>query len=1050
MKYCLNLNSNNKKPTKTTRQSKPARAQRKKAKITSTAMLKKKYTNLKPGKPKNGAKAAKKPMFKTQPIKNPRPVDKKFKTKEQDTFSGIVRKKNFSKKEDKANNSIKLSKEDSLSSTLKSLNLKERLSKGQERKPRRKNLTSPTSVASSNRTSPKNVYRPQKFKNMKLSNISPKIFKKVNPDQMKDMRPIEIKDLVTPDSKANLVLARTKSTANKEVMLKHRKILHKMDRNLFREFKELKTHYGEYQRQCALFEMAEADWESRIAQKRQLGADTRETQKSITRLGKTLRFLSGINQIHESLVQKSDRTRLLNKTKHQVLAEKAKVAGRMRETRAKIGVLNSELEEYKKKVQRIFEEHSRIISDLLAGKSAFGISVNALSKPDKQSAAKKRYQSPKDKNKNNFYEDSFSASLSQEDNSFDLESGFRGFVAKRPREHGPSHLLDLCSDNIYSHKNSPELGTTKYSQDSSILQLIQADAYGSGKGTSSPTLQSLAEIDCLDAITVECLQSLIRSYKKHVQNLFDLYLFNEYTNERHQLLLGQVEKAHAKISGESRKLLSGPRREKVQKTLICTENHISQYKHEFLQVQSVLGELESSKLEMAGLVEQQVRLQTMVEEGEGEVKAIMTDQKKAKAHLEKLSQQLHSDQNQLRHICLENGRYLFKETAQTQRVQLDLRDPQSIREVLNDLSVNLETMQITFTAQKPRSLIGESSLASLSSQIEQKRGELSQQMQTLAQSLRRLNTQLTKQNHRISTLDIENYAEKFLKMADQRKMENFGFIGEIKSVAGRLAEGRGAAEMRKRLIDLLAKLEKRFADFLNSKLYRDELRLNQAHTETITEDLKLDLEFQTKSNIIDIIAQTSREVSNGFENKYEFSYSPSHENNDLNSQNFSSSFDPEKLKEFYKTNNVKTDEDFNYSFEQFGDKSLWNTNSGLKSSKREAAEQEWPLLEKQNLQKMLSDFDLEMDIEDILRLNPAFFAEINRLYFFQNFEDTNDLVIRDMINGLPVRANIKNGVITPHLGDQAAFCDYVGGRVGCNSRSFACAMTRRRSRSCFS
>jgi hypothetical protein len=514
---------------------------------------------------------------------------------------------------------------------------------------------------------------------------------------------------------------------------------------------------------------------------------------------------------------------------------------------------------------------------------------------------------------------------------------------------------------------------------------------------------------------VECIQSLVRSYKRHVQSLFDLYLFNEYTKERHENLLSQIEKLHKRILSECAKLLCQTRKEKIQNTLIKTENHILEYKKEHESIKYYLNDLDLFKIDLKEILKKMFNVEQKIEEGEKEVKDIMKYQKKTKLHLEKLNGQMYSIFKDIKFIYFENSRYVFKNKINPTLISLNLLDEELIKNIYYDLSVNLETLQINHTARKPKSLINEMSIRKLKNKILESQETINNKKEILVDNLRKLDTQFKKQNQKISTLDVDNYSEKFLRMVSQRKVENSKLIAKFKLLISLMTKPQNDEfQFLEELHKLFDLFEKRLLNLLNSKMYMKEMKICNEQMQTISENFIQENFEQKKNNIIDIIAQTSRENTKSYNEKYEFSYIQTHENNEMNSQNFSSSFDPEKLKDLYKSSNMKTEEDFNYSFEQFGNKVLWGTNSAFKKTDNSNIYQEnsRPLLiNDQIFNQMLLEFDLEMDIEDILKLKPDFFQEINKLYFFESFEKTNDLVIRDMISGLPIRANIKNGNI---------------------------------------
>ena len=706
---------------------------------------------------------------------------------------------------------------------------------------------------------------------------------------------------------------------------------------------------------------------------------------------------------------------MINKRKHSLMAEKAKLRAKVARKKEVVSSLNSEQEDYKRRIQRIFEEHSEIVDQLLTNKDFFGIQV------ERKRTDKKTRKMFSPKLENNFYEDSFSEMNSQEENSFELESRKTFSKKKSPEKRGSE---DLLNENLYSHKQKPsedfaKNGSCVNSYDSEIGKMARQSPFYGSRGQDSKS-----ELESLDNIVVECIQSLLKCYKRRVQSLFDFYFFNEYRAEKHSQLLEQIEKVHQKVFNESTNLLSESRREKLQKTLSRTENQILQYKKEFLGNKRALDQLQSAKEELGGMLQREEDLQKVIEEEERMVMGIMGEQKKARLKLDRLRVQFGETCPDFQQVFLENGRFAFKKVPNQEKINLDVRDEKQVESAINDLSVNLETLQIHLTARKPRTVTNDLSMKTLWTEIKVKRVSLENVKASLVQGLRKVQTQMANQNRKISTLDVDNYSEMFLKMADARKEENNRLILEIKQLVEELereVEGKTFRSLDK----IFGELKKRFQDLADSK--EEKAKVGEVPKKR---PLELKLSPLPNHNIIDMIAQTSREVSKAYDEKYEFSYIPSNEKNDFLEQNVSSSFDPEKIKVFHKMNPKKMEDDFNYSFDQFGDKTMWGSTSlfnmtssnGFANMKSDFSSEE--ALKDLNLR--LLQFDLDMDIEDVLKICPDFFPQINKLYFFENFEQTNDLVIRNMINGLPVRANIAGGFGSSGHLDSQYLKDYVG------------------------
>jgi hypothetical protein len=463
------------------------KSMKKPPKITSTTMLKKKYKNIRSiniQKTIKSKKSITKPIFKTQLIKSNKLMDKKFKTNDKKFYNCMVKNKSISKNEEYLSNTNKLSKDESLSSTLKSMNLKERLNKANDRKQRKKNITSPSSIKNSKIGSPKNLYNPLYRK--KNSNFSPKVFKKIPNDTFKEVKQIEINEFKSTDSKQNICSIKNKSLSKKEILKKNQKSLNKMDKSIFKEFKDFKKNFEIFELERSKKQMAQSDLESRISQKDVLSNSTELSKYNINKLGKCLKFFNEINEIYENLHKKSQKTKIINMNKHKLLSEKNANSKRILEVRNNINSINNHMEEYKKRIQKIFEDHTKIIDRLLKDKKSFGIQSSKKISIDKMFKSKK-VLSPKLKNKNNFYEDSFSENLSHEESSFECDNAFKSFSKRKNSEKNCFNSFDTVNENIYSPKFSPseekmKLNLEISSYDSSINQMIQRNQSSSNPG----------------------------------------------------------------------------------------------------------------------------------------------------------------------------------------------------------------------------------------------------------------------------------------------------------------------------------------------------------------------------------------------------------------------------------------------------------------------------------------------------------------------------------------------------------------------------------------
>lgn len=966
-----------------------------------------------------------KTIFKTQQIKGK--PDKKAK----DEPPKGVKARAMATLEDQVNAANFQSVDDSLSSTLKSLNLKERLQRKNERIMRKKNITSPSSKSTSKTGSQRKLFLGQRMRRPQVNNFSPRLFKKIKIESTRDVKPIEIKACEKLDSRPNVV--KSKSIKRRKLREENRKILGKMDTHIFREFKETKKILHSFELELARLQMAREDLAARKEQAERKACSTSEAREEIVRLGKILKFLDRVSKLFEKSHENSGRTKVINREKHRIADEKKVLAGQILEKKRQVSQLKLRNENYKMRIQKIFEEHSRVIEGLLADKTSFGISARKLE--GNFSRARAERPSPPGP-ENNFYEDSMSETVSQEEGSFDASFALKTGSSKK-KEKLLFNSVDSIGGNIYS----PGPGA----RDANLSSCDSLRKHSIKGGQLPKTLpeDSEFELDCLDNITVECIQSLLRSYRAQVQNLFDFYFFDDYTEDKHRLLISQIEKINDKIFNESKKLLSESRRAQVQSTLSKTKGHILEYKKENRAMKDCFLRLRSLEASLNELYLQESKLDQTLEEGARMRKEIMLEQKQHRAHLEQLKDGACPE---LEHIHKENGVFQFKLEPNPSWRDIEFFNFEKLQAIVNDLSVNLETLQITRTARKPRDASLDVSLQVLQSQIQARLVGLQNTKDRVLESNLRLASQLTNQNHRISTLDVENYREDFLKISDLRRTENCDLIVQIKDLK--------SVETSDVFLSRLKKVEAHFDERL-AKLFGPKGAFEEAEylTPTDVENAEPEPEKLPRNNIIDMIAQTSREVSRNFGDKFEFSYIPSNEKNDLLEQNVSSSFDPDRMRELQARRPTNPGE-IHDSFDQSAEKSIWGTSSLFcltnsngfslltKPGSRDPLVGDW--------RRRLDQFDLELDIEDILKIRPDFFAKANRLFFFESQERTNDLVIRNMISGLPIRANIREGPVQPGtaLSSTEDFPDFVSPPA--NQRRSASATTLPKSRSCSS
>jgi hypothetical protein len=195
--------------------------------------------------------------------------------------------------------------------------------------------------------------------------------------------------------------------------------------------------------------------------------------------------LNNINEIYETCHKKSNKTKIINKNKHKLLSEKSTKTKKIHEIRKNIDSINNNIEKYKKGVQKIFEEHTIIIDKLLKDKELFGIQSSKKISIENTFKLKNKSHSPL--LKNNFYEDSFSETMSNDENSFDIENGFKSFSKRKNSDQIKLNSSDTFNENINSPKLSPSEEKCKNnyevsSYDSSLHQIMQNKTQSPSQG----------------------------------------------------------------------------------------------------------------------------------------------------------------------------------------------------------------------------------------------------------------------------------------------------------------------------------------------------------------------------------------------------------------------------------------------------------------------------------------------------------------------------------------------------------------------------------------